>query len=354
MIDCDVHQDHNSLDELRPWLDPRFRPRLLGGDASFAMPAYPWINPVGVMRGDAIPADGGVPGSDYELMREQLLDRHGLEYAILNGGDILTVGTLPDAELAAALAQAYNRWLVDVWLASDDRFRGSLVVAPQDPAAAAREIRAQGGAPGIVQVLLPLASESGYGQSRYLPIFEAAVEAGLPVALHPAGGGLGINPPPTSAGHPSYYIELHSLFCEQAMTQLVSLLCHGTFERFPELRLVMIETGVLWVPGIVWRLDGNWRCLRSEVPWLTRLPSETVRSQVWFTTQPLEEAPTVEHLRAALALLDGGADRLMFATDYPHWNADEPETVVRRLPAEWHDGVLAQNARSLYRLEAAA
>jgi len=138
------------------------------------------------------------------------------------------------------------------------------------------------------------------------------------------------------------------------MAQLVSLLCHGTFERFPELRLVMIETGVLWLPGIVWRLDGNWRCLRSEVPWLKRLPSETVRSQVWFTTQPLEEPPTVDRLREGLALLDGGADRLLFATDYPHWNAEEPDVVARRLPPEWHDRVMGENARSLYRLEAAA
>jgi len=354
VIDCDVHQDHDSLDDLRPWLDQRFRRRFPGGAGSFAMPVYPWINSVGVMRRDAVPEGGGVPGSDYELMREQLLDRHELEYAILNGGDILTVGTLPDSELAAALARAYNRWLVDVWLASDGRFRGSLVVAPQDPHAAAEEIRARGDAPGIVQELPPLASEAGYGQPRYLPIFEAAVELGLPVALHPAGGGLGVNPPPTATGHPSYYVELHSLFCEQAMAQLVSLLCHGTFERFPELRLVMIETGVLWLPGIVWRLDGNWRCLRSEVPWLTRLPSETVRSQVWFTTQPLEEPPTVERLREGLALVDGAKDRLMFATDYPHWNAEEPDIAVSRLPEEWRDNVMGENARSLYGLEAAA
>jgi predicted TIM-barrel fold metal-dependent hydrolase len=354
MIDCDVHQDHNSLDELGPWLDPGFRSFFPGGERSFAMPVYPWINPAGVMRGDATPSGGGVPGSDYELMREQLLDRHNLEYAILNGGDILTVGSLPDVALAAALATAYNRWLVEVWLASDDRFRGSLVVAPQDAHAAAREIRRHGHEPGIVQVLLPLASEVGYGQSRYLPIFEAAVELGLPVALHPAGGGLGINPPPTAAGHPSYYIELHSLFCEQAMAQLVSLLCHGTFERYPNLRLVMIETGVLWLPGIVWRLDANWRCLRSEVPWMTRLPSETVRDRVWFTTQPLEEPPTVEQLERGLALVDGAADRLMFATDYPHWNAEEPDVVMRRMPHEWRTKVMSENARSLYGLDAAA
>jgi predicted TIM-barrel fold metal-dependent hydrolase len=350
MIDCDVHQDHSRLDELAPWLDPEFRRYFDHGTKSFSMPVYPWINPVGVMRDDAIPAGGGVPGSDYELVRDQLLDRLGLEYAILNGGDILTVGALPDAAFATALARAYNRWLIEVWLSRDRRFRGSLVVAPQDSAAAAKEIRTQGAAPGIVQVLLPLASEAGYGQSRYLPIFEAAVELGLPVALHPAGGGLGLNPPPTSAGYPSFYIELHSLFCEQAMSQLVSLLCHGVFERLPDLHLVMVETGVLWVPGIVWRLDGNWRALRSEVPWMTQLPSETVRSQVWFTTQPLEEPPSIDQLRSGLELVDGAADRLLFATDYPHWNADEPGVVEKLLPPGWRRKVMAENARKLYRL----
>jgi len=89
------------------------------------------------------------------------------------------------------------------------------------------------------------------------------------------------------------------------------------------------------------------------VPWLTRLPSETVRSQVWFTTQPLEEPPTVERLREGLALVDGAKDRLMFATDYPHWNAEEPDIAVSRLPEEWRDNVMGENARSLYGLEAA-
>jgi predicted TIM-barrel fold metal-dependent hydrolase len=134
------------------------------------------------------------------------------------------------------------------------------------------------------------------------------------------------------------------------MAHLVSLVCHGVFERLPGLRVVLIEAGVAWLPGVLWRLDANWKALRSETPWVRRLPSEQVREHVRFTTQPLEQPRRKSDLHAVLEAVDGLEDMLMFATDYPHWDFDSPRQVVARLPEAWREKVLSENARALYGL----
>jgi uncharacterized protein len=351
MIDCDVHQNFNSLKDLLPWLDPAFRGHVEhGGYQGFELPNYPWVHPHGFMMGDAVPANGGVPGSDYETLREQLLDRFDVEYAILTGEDILNVSCMPHAELAAAVARAYNRWLVDEWLPRDDRLRGSLVVATQDAAAAADEIRRAGGHPGIIQVLVACGAPTGYGDRRYWPIYEAAAEMGLPLAMHVGGEGLGTNAPPTATGYPSYYLEWHALLPTTAMSHVASLVVNGVFERFPALRVVVLEAGAAWLAPLLWRLDANWKALRTEVPWITRAPSEVVRDHIRFTTQPLEQPRNGRHLHRLLEMVDGMDGMLMFSTDYPHWDVDTPQVVERRLPPEWRAKVMSENARAFYGL----
>jgi uncharacterized protein len=356
VIDCDVHQNFNRVSDLLPWVDPAHRDYFLhAGFGGFELPNYlTWMHPHGTTRRDAVPSDGGVPGSDYETMRKQLLDPLDVEYAVLTGEDILSISSLPNPQLAAALAAAYNRWLIDEWLPRDSRLKGSLVVATQDAERAAEEIRAFGEHPDVVQVLLPCAATSGYGQPQYHPIYEAAVEVGLPVAMHVGGEGLGINPPSTATGYPTYYIEWHVLLIQCAMSHVVSLVCHGVFEKYPELRVAVIETGVTWLPSLLWRMDTDWKALRSEVPWVKRLPSETVREHMRLTTQPLDDPDNRRKLKQALELGDGLEDMLMFATDYPHWDFDRPDLVSRRLPASWREKVMRENARSLYSLPARA
>jgi uncharacterized protein len=351
MIDCDVHQNFNHVQDLLPWLDPAHRDYVVhGGYGGYSLPNYPWLHPSGFMRGDSVPANGGVPGSDYELLREQLLDAFDVEFAILTGEDILNVSAVPHPQVAAALATAYNRWLLEEWLPRDQRLQGSLVVAPQDAERAAQEIRELGGRPGIVQVIVSAGAQAGYGHPRYHPIYDACAELGLPFAIHVGAEGLGMNPPPTATGYPGYYVEWHTLLPTTVMSHVVSLVCNGVFERFPGLRLVLIETGIAWLPGLLWRLDANWRALRSEVPWVKRLPSETVREHVRFTTQPLDQPASGRALGQLLELVDGLEGMLMFATDYPHWDFDSPEEIARRLPAEWRDAVMSENARAFYRL----
>ncbi len=84
----------------------------------------------------------------------------------------------------------------------------------------------------------------------------------------------------------------------------------------------MVEAGFAWAPPLAWRLDKAWKTLRAETPHLKQLPSEYMRRHVWWTTQPMEEPEPREHLLDTINWM--GWDRLLFATDYPHWDFDDP------------------------------
>jgi predicted TIM-barrel fold metal-dependent hydrolase len=100
------------------------------------------------------------------------------------------------------------------------------------------------------------------------------------------------------------------------------LIFEGVFERFPKLKVVAVEGGFTFAPSLAWRTDKHWSRLRVEVPHVRRPPSEYLREKVWFTTQPMEETRKQAHLRDIIDWL--GWDRLMFSSEYPHWDFDDP------------------------------
>ena len=260
---------------------------------------------------------------------------------------------------ALELARAHNEWMRERWL-GDPRVRGSILCPAQDPLAAAAEIRRMAADERFVHVLLVGGAERPYGEPRYLPIFEAAEECGLPVAIHSGGEGLGLAASPgRRRAMPTFYIEWHTLgSAGSIMAHLVSLVANGVFERLPGLRVVLLEGGVAWLPGILWRLDTNWRGLREDTPWLVRKPSEVVREHIRFTTQPLEHTDGNDELLFAMLEAAGAPDILCFASDYPHWDFDDPGFMLRRLPEAWREPVMHDNAAAAYgarlRLPAAA
>jgi predicted TIM-barrel fold metal-dependent hydrolase len=199
----------------------------------------------------------------------------------------------------------------------------------------------------MVQVLLAdNPTSQPFGHPIFHPIYEAAVETGRPVAIH-AGANDWANPPSTGGGTASTYVEVHTLWPQAVTTAFVSFVTHGVFEKFPDLRLLLIETGAAWIGPLLWRFDTEYKGLRREVPWLRRLPSEYFAEHVWVTTQPLDLPPRREQLIEALSWFDG-ENKLVFSSDYPHWDADDLDYLQQRLPASWHHKVLHQNALTLY------
>jgi len=345
LVDCDIHNEL-APGSLEPYLPRRWREYdATYGNRGDGGASYPKGSPRAA-RTDAWPPSGLPAGGDLDFMREQLLDAYDIRYGILN---CLTKSSRQqNPEYAAALCRAVNEWQVEQWLEKEPRLRAGITVPYEEPALAAEEIDRAAAHPGFVQVLLLVRTDEPLGRRRYWPLYEAAVRNGLPVGIHFGGGRVN---PLTGSGWPSFYIEDHTAMAQAFQAQLVSLVVEGVFERFPTLKVVLIEGGFGWVPSLMWRMDKHWARLRDEVPHLTRRPSEYVRDHMWFTTQPIEEPPEPRQL---LTVFDnmGGTDRILFSTDYPHWDFDDPDRAIRaRLEPETRAKIFGGNAMALYGLE---
>ncbi|MGI9346899.1 MAG: amidohydrolase family protein [Gammaproteobacteria bacterium] len=346
IVDCDIHNYWSSAEVLRPylhgwWLDYFDRGENTGPRGSFPKGHRAWLHPENFKRADINPEN---EDEHYTMMRDRHLDLHGIDIAILTGDEPLEVSTLGNPHYAQALASAYNDWLIDQWLPRDERFFGSIIIAPQDPQIAAKEIRRLGKHPRIIQVLASHGSVMPYGDPYYHPIYEACVDVGLPFAVHLGGNG-GINTTPFANGSPRYFAEAHGLLFQPAQTHVVSMIMNGVFEKFPSFKFVVIECGVAWAAPLLWRMDAEWKALRKETPWVKRAPSEYFSAHVRLTTQPLERPDNVELLWSCLHAIDG-KNTLMFASDYPHWDQDNISDI--RLPAGWDDAVFGENALATY------
>lgn len=346
IVDGDIHVHTASPLAIRRYLSPAWRQHLeLFGSRGYSGADYPRANRFAA-RTDSWPPNGGPPGSDLDFLREQLLDAWGISIGILN--PLFMTGGIRNLELGAAMASAVNDWQLEEWLEPEPRLRGSLAVAHEDGELAAREIDRLGEDRRFAQVLLTIRTAEPLGRRKYWPMYEAAERHHLPIGIHVGGTGGG---PVSGAGFHSFYFEDHAGWPMAYQSQVISLVCEGVFERFPELQFVLIEGGFAWLPSLMWRLDAAHRRLALEVPWLRRSPSEYIRDHFWITTQPMEEPPLPGQFQRLLAQM-GMNDHLIFATDYPHWDFDAPDAAIPvRLDPPVEEAIMWRNASRLYRLD---
>jgi predicted TIM-barrel fold metal-dependent hydrolase len=96
-------------------------------------------------------------------------------------------------------------------------------------------------------------------------------------------------------------------------------------------------------------MDKNWKGLRDQVPWLEKPPSEYIREQVWFTTQPIEETDDPNHLIQIFDMMHA-EETLMFSSDYPHWDGDDPRYSLPNLDEPIRSRLFFRNAKEVYEL----
>ena len=345
IVDADIHPVAPRT-AIRSRLPARHRRRwdMFGSRVPAPPDIYPrLIN--GGSRLDAFPAEGR-PGSDLSMVQDQLLDEYDIDYGVLNPMQGHFWGA-EDPEYAAALCRALNDWIAEEWLDAEPRLRASICVPVESPELAVEEIRRRADDSRFVQVLVSTGGELTFGRRRYWPIYAAAVEAGRPVASHT--GGMEQH---RGAGWPSFYIEEHVWVANTMAAFATNMICEGLLERFPTLQIVCIEGGIAWAGPLMWSLDDAWDKIGAvDLPDLRKPPSEYLRDHFWFTTQPVDEAETPQQFEHALEHADMD-DRILFASDYPHWDFDSPRLAPRYFPARMRENLLGPNACDLYGLTA--
>jgi predicted TIM-barrel fold metal-dependent hydrolase len=339
VIDAAVHPAFAQPDSIRKYMSSEWSTNLV-------LPA-PWrfayANPVGDFRAEFTYGEDW-PGSDRDALRRQVLDDASVDLAVLSP---LGRGLVPDPEFYAAVNSALNTWLVEEWLDIDRRFLGSIRVNPEEPISAVREIERWAGHRQMVQVVVPLQSHRPYGDRTFLPVWEAAAAAGLPVTTH-AEIAAGVEFWPTILGYPEQFIDYALMLSSSSILHMASLISEGVFDRLPELVFVFGDGGFDIHLPFLWRMDKDYRPFKIELAWLQSTPSDYMNRHIRFLTNSRIEGPRETGDLAEFIDIWGGERWLMFGSNYPHWDYADPSSAYATLPTVQRDAIMGGNAEQLF------
>jgi 2,3-dihydroxybenzoate decarboxylase len=272
------------------------------------------------------------------------MDAHGIDMQVLS----LTAPGVQvfEADLAARLARQANDSLAEAIARHPRRLAGLAAIAPQEPRDAAAELRRIAGAPGIKGWIVNSHTHGEYlDEEKFLPIFEAAQDLALPLYLHPREPSPGMVQPFLKYG--LYFAGWG--FAAEAGLHVMRLIMSGLFDRFPKLQIVLGHMGE-GIPFWLQRIDNRYalQVKLGDVRELPRLPSEYFRDHFTITTSGVCFEPA---LRLAIDVM--GAERVMFAVDYPYESAEEAVAFLdgARISERERRLIYGENARRVFRLD---
>lgn len=302
VIDADGHV-LESASGLRELLEPRWRRETL-------FPVDYWDRE---LRGQL----GTTPTGPQDQL--DAMDKDGIDLMVMYPTSLLCIATIREIDFATAVSRAYNDWLYQFCQADPARLKYVALLSPHDATAAAEELRRAVTSRGAVGAMLPtyVPLRPDWGHSYYDPIYAEAqrldVGLGFHATMHESLGAQRFN----------NFISVHTIGhpVEQWMA-LCGTVVGGVFERFPNLRIAYLESGCGWVPYLMDRLDEEVELRgKEEAPYLTKLPSEYIKSGRIFFGVESEEKTIPDAVRWELE------DTFLYASDYPHWDSDWPHTV---------------------------
>jgi hypothetical protein len=248
-------------------------------------------------------------------------------------------------DMAAALCTAVNEWTARELLEREPRLRASILIPAHNPALAVAEIERRTRDRRFVQVLLLAMGEMLLGRRLYWPIYAAAEKHGLAVGIH---AGSTYHHAPMPSGWPAHRVEDYVAQSTAFESQLLSFVSEGVFQKFPALKLVLIESGVTWLPTLLWRTNKTWRGVRPEMPWIDRPPAQIVREHVRLTLQPIDVPRNDPQVLARVLAHAGCEHMLLFSTDYPHWHFDGEDVLPDGLSEDVVRKLLVDNPLETY------
>jgi predicted TIM-barrel fold metal-dependent hydrolase len=301
--------------------------------------------------------------TDPELRIEDQ-DRDGVQAEVLYGV-LGTTGRMNDPEAAVEVMRVYNEWLADFCSVHPERFAG-LASIPNHPLEAAVTEVERVTKRGVLRGLdiANSADLTPLWDPYWNPLWEAVAASGLPLHFHTVGGYtpdhvrrivlLGSDPSrATLPDAPPVDMRVARAAFATNITQfqinmanlLTAMIFSGVFERHPTLELVLGESGIGWIPYVLWRMDAEWEDQFKDLS-LTMPPSAYWRRQIWATyqTDPI-----------GIRLIDElGADKVMWGSDFPHPDGVWPDSqeYIRKelghLPEDVRRKIVCDNAARLY------
>lgn len=291
-------------------------------------------------------------GSMDAQERVQRLDQEGLEKAILYPSIGLIWETEEVGELAyqAALTQAYNRWIIDFCADTNGRLIPIAHISMGDPQEAARELErsVKAGAKGAFFAPFTPTSKS-HAHPDYDPFWTMAQELDVPVGIHPA------SEPPSKRVHQRFkdmqrwamwHFNVHG--GQGPLQAFTAMFQYGLFERFPKVKVVVLESGAGWAGYLLNRMDAVYDSPLGDTVRLKEKPSYYFQRQCWISGDPDEKA--FGHVVDFV-----GADKFFWASDFPH--PDHPDNYMEELgelvtpmSASTRQKVLGENVTRVYGL----
>jgi predicted TIM-barrel fold metal-dependent hydrolase len=320
--------DYSSVNELRQTGDPAEQLRDL--DAAFDRLAvrhrsndYLAAEAAEIMARKNFAATGAFIASDRGRALDLLGFASQLIFNTFHNTRLCAWEHSGDLDLAVGAARAHNRAMID-FCSADTRLLPSLYVPLADldraGALAAEAISMGAAALLVASGCPPTHSPSHVGLD---PVWAAASEAGLPVVFHVGGTGQLIDPnyfnnglpiPPDFHGGDENFrsVDYMGIPAPPAQT-LATMVFDGVFDRFPDLRIGVIEQGAIWVPSWMRQMEAAFDAFsrhEARLRSLSMRPSEYVTRQMRFTPYPTEDVGWI--------IEQAGPEVCLFSSDYPH------------------------------------
>jgi predicted TIM-barrel fold metal-dependent hydrolase len=253
-----------------------------------------------------------------------------------------------DPEVAAAYCRAYNTWVWEVCQPYSRRLYPVAHISLRDVEEAVKEIRrvAKLGFKGAFVGSRPLGGRS-FGHPFYDQIWAEAQEMDLAVGIHLTGNYDYVGSAWYKDSALNSYLHFSMMVAEDPRKAMTTLMCDGALERFPRLKIGLVETKSGWVAEWLERFDHRFSYL-GYTTGMKRKPSEYFQRQCWISADPVENT-----LPAMVGLV--GEEPFLWGSDFPHAEGfinpvKETKERLRSLSARAQEKILGENAVRVFGL----